>query len=297
MVDFLTAVQAGIETGAIYALVALGLGITYATSNAFNFAHGEFVMVGAVLGVVLWQSMDVPVGLALLLTVLVASAAGAATERVAIRPFAAVKDAAGWMIATLGVAIMLTAGFTIAITREPGSTDTRLFPSFLPRDRPWIVGEFLLNPNRMLLVGLLVVVAGGLLWFTKRTHVGRALGAVADDREAAAIRGIPVNRLTMLAFAIGAAVAALTGFAMGPVTQASVTIGLGLTIKGFVASAIGGMGSLGGAVVGGLALGLTEQFALRYLGTQWQDLIILAVLLVMLSIKPEGFFSRDVRAV
>jgi branched-subunit amino acid ABC-type transport system permease component len=299
MIDFINATIRGVQIGAIYALVAVGLDITYATTNIFNFAHGEMVMVGAVFGVILWTSFGVPVGLALLGAVVFAALLGAFTERFAVRPVAHLRESAGWVLATFGVAIIVRQSFEIAVTRRPGSSDTRAFNGFLPKpfDHVQHYGEILINPTRVLPVVVLVIVLVALFWFLRRTDAGRALGAVADDRDGALLRGLPVNKLSMLAFAMGAAIAALAGFVTGPILQASVTIGFGLTLKGFIAATIGGIPEIGGAAVGGIVLGLAEQYTVQYLDGRLQDPLILVLLLLVLTLRPQGILGRRARVV
>jgi branched-chain amino acid transport system permease protein len=299
MIDFVNATIRGVQIGAMYALVAVGLNITYATTNIFNFAHGEMVMVGAVMGVILWVSFGVPVLLALLGAVVIAAVLGALTERIAVRPVAHMRESAGWVLATFGVAIIVRQSFEIAVTRRPGSTDTRAFNAFLPApfDHVRHYGRILINPTRVLPVVVLVVVLLALVWFLRRTDVGRALGAVADDREGAALRGLPVNGLSMLAFAVGAAIAALGGFVTGPILQASVTVGFGLTLKGFIAATIGGIPEIGGAAVGGMVLGLAEQYTVQYLDGSLQEPLVLGLLLLVLTLRPQGLLGRRARIV
>jgi branched-chain amino acid transport system permease protein len=295
---FLNAIISGIEAGSLYSLVALGLNIVYATTRVFNFAHGTLVMAGALGGVILWQSFHVPVLLAFICTVAWITVVGGLTERIAVRgSLRRGNDASGWLLSTLGISIIIQSAFSIVVDRQPGSTGTRPFPSFLPIHSVGHVNGVLFQPDQIFVVLVMVAIAGALVVFQKQTHYGRALGAVADDRVGAAARGLPVNRLGMLSFCIGAAIAATTGFAAAPVTQASVSVGLSLTVSGFIAATIGGIPTIEGAVVGGLFLGLVQQFTAQYTSGQALDLVTLGVLLLVLTVRPQGIFGRQVRSV
>jgi branched-chain amino acid transport system permease protein len=287
----------GLQSGAIYALVAVGLNVVFATTNVFNFAHGELVMLGGIAGVLLWTSVGFPVVLALLGAVALAALLAAVTELVAVRPAVASRAASVWVLSTFGFAIVIQTVTTIVVTADPGSPPSRPFPNFWPGPESLAIGELTTSTPRLAMVPAALLVAGTLMWFLRSTETGRGLGAVADDREAALMRGLPVGRLSLIAFALGGAIAGLAGFLAGPVTQASVDVGLALTLKGFMAAAIGGIPHIGGALVGGLLLGVVEQAAVSYGDSQLQAPAALAVLLVILVLRPQGLVGKQVRVV
>jgi branched-chain amino acid transport system permease protein len=299
VIAFLNAAITGIGTGSLYALVALGLNIVYATTRVFNFAHGSMVMAGAMGGVVLWQSFHLGVITAFALSVTGIVIIGGLTERLAVRSSLrrGVDDSLGWLLSTLGVSIIITSAFSVAILRNPGSTGTRAFPPFLPVSLAWHVGGLLIQSASLFVFVVMLVAAALLVVFLRWTHYGRALGAVADDREGAVLRGIPVARLGVLSFVIGAGLAAIAGFVAGPITQASLSVGLPLTLSGFIAATIGGIPTIEGAVVGGLILGLVEQMAAQYTNGSDVDVFTLVLLLLVLSLRPAGIFGKKVRAV
>ena len=230
---------------------------------------------------------------ALVVAVLLGAVLGALEERVAVRPATARGHSAfGWVLSTLGFAILLRSGAALLLGPE-----IRAFPSILPRTH-WVIGGVIITPTQVSLVVLAFVVAVGFQLFYDRTIVGRALGAVAQDPEAAALRGIPVKRLSLLSFAIGSGIAALTGFVAAPATSAFPTIGFTFGLKGFIAAAIGGIPEIRGALLGGLALGLIESFGVDLIGAGYRDLVVFAVLLAMLVVRPAGIFGREsIRAV
>jgi branched-chain amino acid transport system permease protein len=295
-VEFLNAVVRGIESGAIYALFALGLVVVFQTTGVFNFAHGELFMAGGVLGVVLWQSFGIPLVGALVLTVLACAVAGALTERVAVRPALRFKHSEAWLLSTLGVSLLIANAFALAIVRD-GDIGVRPFPRILSLQRVYRIGDVIIETDRAFVVVVALLVALGLSLFMRRTQHGRALRAVAADREGAALRGLPVHRLGMMSFAIGGGIGALGGFVAAPVTKASVYVGLALLLKGFIAGALGGFSHISGAIVGGLVLGLAEQMTAVYTDGRLDELFTLALLLIVLSLRPHGLIGSRARLV
>jgi branched-chain amino acid transport system permease protein len=294
LTDLANATIRGIQSGAIYGLVALGMTVILSATNVFNFAHGQMVMLGSVLGAVLLGSMGVPVVLALLATLVFVSALGALTEIVAVRPLKEHQDQTA-LVSTLAVAVLVASITTNRVVNGKEVSDTRPFPEFLPWKQTWHLGDIVLNPTRIFPVVVLALAVFGVWILMTRTNVGRALRALADDREAARMRGLPIGVLASAAFALGAGLGALAGFSSGPITQASVTGGIELTIAGFAAMALGGIGTTRGAVVGGLALGLVEQYTVTYLDSRLQLPIVLLVLVAMLYVRPAGLLGRELR--
>lgn len=290
------ALLVGIEQGALYALVALGLIVVYSAAKVFNFAHGNLVMGSAVLTDVLWQSFKMPVVAAMALSVVAVVAVGWLTERFAVRPAMAAGNSERWVLSTYGVSVIIGAAFTIALSSGDETTTQRFFPSYLPF-RAGHVGSVIVDPNKLFVVAVAAVVAVSLWLFLGHTVTGRALRAVADDRDAAQSRGIAVRRVTTLSFVVGALVAAITGFVAGPVIQADVTVGTNLLIYGFFGAAIGGMESIEGAVVGSLVFGLIGSFTAQFTNGQLIDPLSLLALLVILSVRPQGLLGRTGRAV
>ena len=293
MDGLLNLVVPGLTAGAIYALLAMGYNVIFATTGVLNFAHGEMFMVGTMAGVFFYASLGWPVIPALLATLVVTGALGVLEERFAIRP--ATKrghSAMGWVLSSLGVAIVLRSGFALMM-----GPDFRAFPDVFSRDS-MDIGGVLIAPRQIALVALALLVGLALDRFYRRTTLGRALGAVAQDTEAAALRGLPVANLSALSFAIGSALAGLTGFMAGPIVGAFPTVGFAFALKGFVAAAVGGIPEIRGAIIGGLALGVIESIGGDLFGAGYRDAVVFATLLVILAVKPAGLFGRgNVRAV
>lgn len=295
MDEFLNVMLRAVQTGAIYATIAVGLNLTIGSTQVFNFAHGESVMIGAMFGVIMWTSFGVPVVLAAGAAILLAVVVGAATDLLAVRPLGHNAHTTA-IVSTLAVALLVTAIFTEAVVQGDGF-DARPFPAFLPWTETYDLGGVRITPQRLFPVVALGAVLLFVRWFTRSTSYGRSLGALADNREAARLRGLPVRSLQTLAFALGAGIAAVAGFAAGPVLQASIGMGAALTIKGFVAAAIGGMPKISGAVAGGMALGAIEQFTVGYLDTRLQDPVVLVALVLLLYVRPQGILGESYRTV
>lgn len=288
--DFLTA---GLTTGAIYALIAYGYNVVFATTGVLNFAHGQIFMVGMMLGAVLLGGFGLPVPLVVVLVVLAGAVLGFAEERVAIRPLRRrANGAMGWVLSTLGASVVLQSAFSVALGPQ-----LRAVPSLLGIDSRH-VGGVLVDPDSLLVIAVALLVGIVLHLFYERTLLGRTLGAVNQDAEAAAIRGIPVSVMTALAFVIGSALASLTGLLAGSLSAASPSVGLEYGLKGFVVAAAGGVPSIKGAIIAGLAIGLLEQAAAVYVGSGYRNAAVFVALLVVLMRRPAGLFGvQSVRMV
>lgn len=294
MGELLNALLRGLQSGSIYAIVGLGLNVIFAATGVFNFAQGELVMVGAMLGVTLWAASGLPLGVALVVVVLATAAIGALTEILAVRRLSNQRDATLWMLSTLGVAIVVRSGATLLATRDGGQAD-RSFPYYIHAG-PWHLGDLSIVPQRAVLIPIAVLLTLAVwLWF-RRSRWGRGLLAMAADREGAAMRGLPVGTLAVVAFALGGMIAGFGGFVGGPITQASTEIGFGLTLSAFIAATIGGIPHLWGPLVGGAVLGIGQQLTATYLGAELQTPVSLALLLVVLMARPQGVLGRQVRA-
>jgi branched-chain amino acid transport system permease protein len=201
-----------------------------------------------------------------------------------------------WIVSTLGASVVISAVFNEILLTQGDKNEVRPFPKIVNwQTLHW--REVLITPTRVVPVLALVLVAGGASLLLKRTDFGRAFAAVSDDREGAAMRGISVTRVSLLAFALAGLTAGLGGFVSGPITQASAHSGLSLTVKAFVASAIGGLGTINGAVAGGIALGLIEAATVQYLDTRFQEPLVLVAFLLVLSVRPSGLMGKSFRAV
>lgn len=261
----------------------------------FNFAQGELVMVGAMLGVVLWIGSGLPFWVALIVVIISTAAIGALTELVAVRRLAGQSDGVLWILSTLGVAIVIKAIVTILVTSPDGQGAVRSFPAYFDTE-PIQLGGLTVIVQRAVLIPIAIGLTFAVWFWFHRSRTGRGLLAMAADREGAAMRGLPIKVLAVVAFALGGALAGIGGITAGPITQASTEMGFALTLNAFIAATIGGIPKLWGPLLGGAILGIGQQLTATFLGAELQVPLSLALLLVVLAVKPSGLLTRSVRA-
>jgi branched-chain amino acid transport system permease protein len=277
----------GLAVGSLYAMVGLGLNVIFATTGVLNIAQGDLFMMGTMVGVFFYGVLGWPILVALGATVVITAAVAVVVERVAVRPAVTSGHGAfGWVLSTLGAAIILTAAFSIIM-----GPDIRIFPPIFPT-QTMILSGVRIQPQHVGLIVVALLSTVALQAFYGRSLLGQALGAVAQDREAAALRGIPVSRLSMLSFLIGGGIAALAGFLAAPIIGAFAAVGFPFLLKGFIAAAVGGIPEIKGALVGGWLIGLIEMFGVSFVGAGYRTALVFGVLLIVLIVKPEGLFGR-----
>ena len=277
----------GATMGCIYALVALGFTLTIAAAGVVNFAYSEWVTYGAYIGVTLVAVLGLPLWLGLLLTVGLCAVMGYAFQVVVFAPLEG-KHFLTTVSATIGVALAMQAAATLiwgpyALT----------LPTFFGTGT-LTVGGVALFPHSLLIVGMTVVLIAGMQRALTRTDIGLRLQAAAQDPVAARLMGIPIRRMRTLAYCLSAALAGLAGFMVAPLFVVTTTMGFGLMLKGFAATIVGGWGSLKGAVLGGLAVGLIEAFGAAYLSSEYKDSIAFAMIVVVLLLRPSGLFPERI---
>jgi branched-chain amino acid transport system permease protein len=277
-----TAVWSGLAIGAVYALVAIGYNVVYIAYTTFNFAHAQLMMLAVF--VTYWGLVvaELPVVVVVLVAALGVGVIALLEEFAAIRP---VKGAHAHLVTTLGMATLLD-----GVTRLVWGDQVLKVPPPVP-DLTWtLLGGRVSAVEIALIVGI-VAITLGLTVYSRRSLTGLALLAMAEDRDAARLRGIDVERLALGAFVFTGVLAGLTGPLVGPKTFAVATLGAAMALKGFVALAIGGFGSLPGALVGGFAVGLVESLSGRWLGSEFSTIMVFVVLLLVLMLKPTGLFG------
>jgi len=274
----------GLTIGAIYALVALGFSIIYNASRVINFAQGEFVMLGGMATVWL-AAASWPLPLAGLAAVLLAAGAGLALARFAVAP------ARGASVVTL---IIITIGASILLRGLAALVwDKKIHP--LPPfsgEAPILVGGAALLPQSLWVLGVTLLVVLLLSGFFARTLTGKALLATSHNRLAAQLAGISVQRVLLASFALSAALGALAGILVAPITFTSWDVGVMLGLKGFAAAILGGLGSGPGAVLGGLALGMIEALGAGYVSSAYKDAIAFVIILAVLVFMPGGLLGK-----
>jgi branched-chain amino acid transport system permease protein len=284
MAEFLQFLISGLTVGAVYALVALGFTLIYNASGVVNFAQGEFVMLGGMVTVFI-SAAGVPLPLAALIAVCVAVVIGLLLHRFAIEP-ARGASAVTLIIITIGASILLRGIAQIVFDKQ-----FHKLPSF-SGDTPVDVFGAAVQPQSFWVLGGAAVVVLGLYAFLERTVLGKAVLATAANRLAARLVGINTTTIMALAFGGSAAIGAIAGILVTPITLTSYDVGTLLALKGFAAAMLGGMGNPLGAVVGGLLIGLLEAFGAGYLSSTYKDAFAFLVILVVLFAAPQGLFGR-----
>lgn len=279
----MTVILGGLALGAVYALVAIGYNIIFISSKTFNFAQAQLMMFGAFI---VYTGVSVfglnPIIAAVLAMIIVAGIAYLEFV-LAIRP---VKDQHNILVTTLGAAVLLDGSAQLLWGGEP------LKVPFFAGDAALDVFGGRVYPVEIALVLVVAVLVIGFAVYGRVSLTGLALRGMSEDTEAAQLRGVNVRRLALMTFIFAGALAGLLGVIVGPKTFAVATLGTALALKGFVVLAIGGFGSMPGAAVGGVIVGLTEALAARYLGGEFAVLAVFILLIVILLLRPSGLFVR-----
>lgn len=274
----------GITIGSIYAMVAIGFNIIYNVTEAVNFAQGEFVMLGGLVMVFFRVALNIPVALSLPLTLIVVTCVGALFDRFAIRPLRE-PSVLAMIIATIGASFFIRGAAMFIWGKDPYD-----LPPFSGRNPISFLGA-VVQPQGLWVVGFLVVVVVVLTLFFDRTITGKALRACAVNPDASRLVGINVKYMVLVSFALSAAIGALGGIVITPISLMEYDRGAMLAVKGFAASVLGGMGSFPGAVVGGLMIGLIESLGAGLISSGYKDVFALLVLLLVLFVKPSGLLG------
>lgn len=285
----LAVVVSGLAAGSVYAITALIYNLMYSTSKVLSVTTGHICMLGGVFGAWFASVLGWPILAAFAGAGVIGIVFGMVTELVAVRRVLARSDEHLWLLSTLALATMTQQAVGLWWGTEP-----RPFPRVFPQDFSHGAGD----QKFWLPVGVMVLAAIGLHLFYRHTMMGKLFQATSEDAFAARARGISTDRVRMLSYAISGGLGGLGGFAAGQLTFAYFALGLTLTLNGFIAIAVGGLGSTLGAITGGLALGLLSAFATYWFGGEYQQTIAVGLLMLVLLIRPEGLFgARGVRAV
>ena len=289
---FLNYLISGISLGSVYAIIALGYTMVYGIAKMLNFAHGDVIMVGAYTVFVAMSSSGLPALPAILLSMAVCTVLGVVIERVAYRPLRGAASPLAVLITAIGVSYLLQnlALLIFGSNTKSFSTVVPISPLKLADGQITISGETIVT----ILASVLIVV--GLSLFINRTKPGQAMLAVSEDQGAAKLMGINVNGTIALTFAIGSSLAAIAGVLLCS-AYPSLTPYTGSMpgIKAFVAAVFGGIGSIPGAMIGGILLGIIEIFGKAYISSQMADAIVFAVLIIVLLVKPTGILGKPIR--
>ena len=279
---------AGICVGSAYALIAMGLSLTFWTTRTLNFGQGSLLMVGAVATIALIGT-GVPAIAAVVLAIAFTGARMVVAEQVAIRPLLKSTGSMGWVVSTLGFGLFLQ-GF---VAKFYGS-QAIAFPSLLFSSLDFVnVFGIQVSAQYLAVLGLSVALTVAMEIFLRRSAWGRAVRAVSHDADAAALAGIPVRRVVILSFVASGVLAGVAGIMVAQITgTVDPQFGFNLMVLGFVAAVFGGMGSIVGAMAGGIALGVAEKLAGGFISTAFGDATAFAILMLVLAIRPQGLFGR-----
>ncbi|MBP3896471.1 MAG: branched-chain amino acid ABC transporter permease [Mogibacterium sp.] len=289
--NFLTNLISGLSLGSVYAIIALGYTMVYGISKMLNFAHGDIIMIGGYVSFVLTMYVGMNGWVALLVAMVVCTLLGILIERLAYRPLRGTGSLAV-LITAIGVSYFLQNSALLIWGANP-----RVFPSLFEGINTIHAagGKLTIAPVSLftILANILIMIV--LTLFVNRTKAGKAMRAVSEDNGAAQLMGINVNQSISLTFAIGSGLAAVAGVLMCsayPVLMP--TTGAMPGIKAFTAAVFGGIGSIPGAMIGGLILGIIEIFSRAYISTELSDAIVFACLIIVLLVKPTGLLGKKV---
>jgi branched-chain amino acid transport system permease protein len=286
----------GVQAGAVYALIAVGYTMVYGVLRLINFAHGDVYMVGAFVGLTLSSRLGnfeaartLPGFVAIfVLTLVITALLGVVIERLAYRPLRHAPRITA-LITAIGVSLLLEALAMLIWGAAP-----QFFPTLftLPTVR---VGPLEVNQKYLLILLISVLLMSVLAYVVTRTRIGKAMRAVSYDREAASLMGINTNRIISFTFALGSALAAAAGILVSAVTNVKIDPLAGVMpgLKAFVAAVLGGIGSIPGALIGGLVMGVSETYVTAYGGSTWRDAIAFILLILILIFRPAGIMGRS----
>jgi branched chain amino acid ABC superfamily ATP binding cassette transporter, membrane protein len=288
---FLSFFLSGISLGSIYAIIALGYTMVYGIAKMLNFAHGDIIMVGGYVAFTAMSALNLPASVAVLLSVLFCTALGVIIEGVAYKPLRGANSLAV-LITAIGVSYLLQNLALLIFGANPKS-----FQSVVPiRSMSFANGQLVISGETVAAIAACFLVMVVLTTFINKTRAGQAMLAVAEDKGAATLMGINVNATVALTFAIGSALAALAGVLLcSAYPTLTPTTGAMPGIKAFVAAVLGGIGSIPGALIGGLLLGVLENLSKAYISSKLSDAIVFSVLILVLVVRPTGILGKKMR--
>ncbi len=285
--EFLSYLISGISLGSVYAIIALGYTMVYGIAKMLNFAHGDVIMVGGYISLCAMSYLGLPPVVSILLAMLVCTVLGVVIESLAYKPLRSASSLAV-LITAIGVSYFLQNAALLIWGANP-----KVYPSVISGSLNLFSGQLTVSYISLVTVAACVVIMIGLTVFTSRSKMGKAMRACSEDTGAAQLMGINVNRTISLTFAIGSALAAVAGVLLcSSYPTLMPTTGSMPGIKAFTAAVFGGIGSIPGAFLGGLLIGIIEALAKAYISTQLANSIVFAVLIVVLLVRPAGLLGK-----
>ncbi len=282
----------GISLGSVYAIIALGYTMVYGIAKMLNFAHGDVIMIGAYAVLTLLTGAGVPPLLAVLIGMGICTTLGILIEKVAYKPLRNASSSLAVLITAIGVSYLLQNTALLIF-----GADTKSFVNIITVPAVTLAqGELTITGTTIVTIIACIIIMCALMLFVNKTKPGRAMKAVSEDRGAAQLMGVNVNATISLTFAIGSGLAAIAGVLLCS-AYPSLTPYTGAMpgIKAFVAAVFGGIGSIPGAMVGGILLGIIEILGKAYISSQVADAIVFAVLIIVLLVKPTGLFGKNIQ--
>jgi branched-chain amino acid transport system permease protein len=277
----------GLAIGAIYGLLALGFVLIINAVNVMNFAQGEFLMIGGFVALTLSTILGMPFWAALVGTVFLCGILGVVFDKVIYQPMRN-GDFATHLISTLAAALILR-----NLAQHIWGPEVRSY--YAPFDQKILnLDGLLINPQHLLILAMTILLVAALYYFFFKTGLGRMMRATAQDRDTAKLIGVRVSRVGMITFAMSSAIGGMAGVIVAPLFLVDLNVGFMGGLKAFIATIIGGWGSIPGALAGGLVVGLVEIFATHFFTASFKDPVAFAVLMIFLIVRPQGIFSERV---
>lgn len=286
---FIDLVVIGVSIGMIYGLVAIGISLIYSGLDIVHFAHGEIYMIGAFIGLTLFDKLAIGYVPTLILAVILTGLVGVLIERLFYRRLT--KGGGGYTVAGMG---MIIAGFGMSIVLQNVAYliwGPKPFPFPVPYGSPLEVGNLSLPMSYVWIIIAALVLMFVLNLVLKRTMIGLAMRAVAHNKDIAYLSGVNVPLMISVIFGIGCALGGAAGVLIGPINYVQVLMGIGILIKAFAAAVVGGFGSLPGAVLGGLLVGIVESLGAGYISGTYKDVYAFILLIVVLMVRPSGLLG------